>query len=237
MAAFDAPANSDYRPFVDLGAARARFIRSNSEPLFETHAPLAMLGMLGAALPRLAENQTPLGAALADGLSAPPEANVSLPEAYLAYGDALRASRELLRSCKPGGPPAVLLEGAVGTAIAINDQLDQEKAVALWNTVRSGACYRSLAPELKTWVDLFAAVAARDAAAMSELGTKALANPPGEFARDYALAAAVVGEITLGRPEVGGRLLETIAPAQDKVWTMILREATAKRSIAPPRKP
>jgi hypothetical protein len=39
MSAFDAPANSDYQPYVDIHAARARFLRSNAESLFETQAP------------------------------------------------------------------------------------------------------------------------------------------------------------------------------------------------------
>jgi hypothetical protein len=86
---------------------------------------------------------------------------------------------------------------------------------------------------VKVWVDLFAAVAARDTQAMSELGVRALETGPGEFAKAYAVNAAVVGEIARGRPEVGGRLLEAHAPAQDSAWGAILRETTAGRSIAP----
>jgi hypothetical protein len=50
------------------------------------------------------------------------------------------------------------------------------------------------------------------------------------------LSAAVVGDIALKRPEVGGRLLELHAPSQETPWTMIMREATAGRTIAPQRK-
>ena len=56
------------------------------------------------------------------------------------------------------------------------------------------------------------------------------------FARDYALSAAVVGDIALKRPEVGGRLLELYAPSQQSPWTIFLREATAGKTIAPQRK-
>jgi predicted membrane-bound spermidine synthase len=233
MASFEAPANSDYRPYVDTHAARTRFLQSNLQPLFDSSfgsAPL--LEILGAKTPRNAEGGASLGAALASGLAAPVDANVSLPEAHASYQDALRASRELLRSCKPGGPVPILIEGAVGTAIAINE-LDRARAMPVWATIREGTCYRSLAPEVRVWVDLFAAVGARDAKAMSELGVRALEIAPGEFAKAYAVNAAVVGEIARGRPEVGGRLLDAHAPAQDSAFGAILRETTAGRSIAP----
>ena len=229
MAAHDAPANSDYRPYVDVNAARTRFLRIGYQPLTEGRlGPLPLLEVLGARPPAMIH---PLGDALASGLVAAVEANVSLPEAHAAYEDALRASRELMRTCKPAGPLPVLIEGAVGTAVAIND-LPRARAASVWATVRDGACYRSLSPEAKVWVDLFTAVGARDAAAMSELGKRAFALAPSAFARDYALHAAVVGDVALGRPEAAGRLLETHAPEQASAWTMILREATAGRSIA-----
>ena len=233
MAAFDAPANSDYHPYVDTHAARARYLQSNFQPLFEDSlGSPPLLEVLGANVPRAPGAEPLLAAALANGLIAPPDANVSLPAAHAAYADALRASRELMRTCRPGGPIPVLIEGAVGTAIAINE-LDRARARPVWATVRESPCYRSLDPEVKVWVDLFAAVGAREAAAMSELGTRALASSPGEFAKAYALNAAVVGEIALGRPEIGGRLLEAHAPVRDTAFLAVLREATAGRSIVP----
>ena len=230
MAAFDAPANSDYRPFVDLNAARARFVRANSATLFS--APLAstsMLETLGAAAPR-SEASMRLASALSEAVEA--QADVSLPPAHAAYADAVRATRELFRTCKAGTPPAVLLEGAIGTAMVINDHAQRAQAEAAWKSLRTGDCYRSLDPRVRRWVELFGAVAARDAAAMAELGTQALAGAPHEFARDYALRAAVVGEIAQGRPEIGAMLIEAHAPQGRAPWLVALREASAGRSIA-----
>jgi len=102
--------------------------------------------------------------------------------------------------------------------------------------VRDGACYRTLDPEIRRWVDLFAAVAARDAGAMAGLGTAALANAPHAFARDYALSAAVVGEIAQGRPEIGAQMLDLHAAGSQSPWIVALREASARRSIAAPRR-
>lgn len=236
MAAFDAPVNSDYQPYVDRNAARTRFVQANFQPLFETSlGPQPMLEVLGASVPRSPGAESPLALALATALVAAPEANVTLPAAYAGYVDAVRASRELLRTCKPGGPIPVLLEGAVGTAMAVNE-LPAVRAEAVWTAVQRGACYRSLDPQLRLWVELFAAVGARDAATMSELGTRAVDSAPNEFTRNYALSAAVAGDIALKRPEVGGRLLELYAPSQQTPWTMILRESSAGKSIAPLRK-
>jgi hypothetical protein len=125
----------------------------------------------------------------------------------------------------------VLLEGAVGTAIAVNE-LSPARARAVWDAVRAGTCYRTLDPKVQVWADLFAAVAARDAARMSELGTRAIETAPTAFARDYALSAAVAADVALKRGEPAGLLLQMHAPSQETVWTMIMREATAGRTIA-----
>ena len=177
MAAFDVPANSDYRPFVDVHAEGARFRRSEVS-LF--HAPIAApvpLDLLGATRPR-DDRGTALATVLAEALSAAPDATVTLPPPHAAHEGAIRASRELLRTCRHGGPPAVLLEGAIGTAIVINDNLDKSRAMQVWATVRDGPCYRAMTAEVQRWVDLFAAVAARDAGAMAELGTRLVASAP-----------------------------------------------------------
>lgn len=235
MAAYEAPTNSDYAPYVDVNAARARFLQASSQPLFESVVgPLPMLEVLGASMPRSPGSESALGAALAGALSVAPDGNAVLPDAHANYADALRATRELFVTCKPGGPAPVLLEGAVGTAIAVNE-LPPARAAAVWQGVRNGACYRTMDARLKLWVDLFAAVAARDAAAMSDTGTRALETAPNDFSRDYALSAAVAGDIALKRPEVGGRLLELHSPAQGTPWATTLREATAGRSIVAPK--
>ena len=85
---------------------------------------------------------------------------------------------------------------------AINE-LPPARAAAVWTAIRQGACYRSLDASLKLWVDLFAAVGARDAERHVRAGTRAVDSAPNEFTRSYALSAAVVGEIALKRPEVG----------------------------------
>ncbi|HVF64627.1 MAG TPA: hypothetical protein VNE58_11595, partial [Casimicrobiaceae bacterium] len=231
MSAFDAPVNSDYRPYVDVHAARARFVRASVDRLFGAPVAPSMLDLLGGQRAP-GDGDDVLAVALGEALVAAPEGSVALPDAHKAYADALRASRELLRTCKPGGLPAVLLEGAIGTAMVINDQRDLGRAQNVWAVVRKGDCYRSLPPELKDWVNLFAAVASRDAPAMADLGSRLVASAPHEFARDYALNAAVVGEIAQGRAEFGGRLLELHAGDRDSVWLTTLRQATSKRTIA-----
>ena len=175
-------------------------------------------------------SEDPLGAALAAALVGP-TAGSALPEQFAGYADAVRATRELLITCKPGGPVALLLEGAVGTAIALNE-LPAQRARAVWAAIREGACYKTLDARLKLWVDLFAAVGARDANGMSDAGTRALETAPHPFARDYALGAAAAAEIALKRPALADRLLALYPFSQESPWTSFLREASAGKSIA-----
>jgi spermidine synthase len=232
MSSFEAPINSDYAPYVDVNAARARFVQASMMAPFETPVgPLPMLEVLGSAPPRSPGSESALGTALAAALAVPPDGTPTLPAAFANYADAVRATRELFVVCKPGGPPAVLLEGAVGTAIGVNE-LPRARATAVWEGVSSGACYRSLDPKLKLWVDLFGAVAARDALRMSELGTRALESAPNAFSRNYALHAAVSADVALKRGEAAGLMLQLHSPPQESAWTMILREVTQGHTIA-----
>jgi hypothetical protein len=233
MAAFPAPANSDFSPFVDVHAERARFLRGDVG-LF--NAPIAgpvPMDVLGSFRPR-DSGAIALATALAEAIVAPLEAAVRLPAAHSNYEGAIRATRELMRTCRPGAPLPVLLEGAIGVAILVNDHLDKAQAGSVWARVREGPCYATMLPEVQRWVDLFAAVAARDTRTMAELGTRLRATAPHAFARDYALAAAAVGEIAQGRSAVAAQLLEKYGgqAGQGPVWLLALRELAAKRTIA-----
>ncbi len=71
LAAFDAPVNSDYQPYVDLNAARMRFVQADFRPMFEASVgPHPMLEVLGAVVPRTAGSESALGLALAAALAA-----------------------------------------------------------------------------------------------------------------------------------------------------------------------
>ncbi|MDH5288003.1 MAG: fused MFS/spermidine synthase [Betaproteobacteria bacterium] len=229
LAAYDAPANSDYAPYLEANAARARFLGGGVSALFETRAPVPMLEMLGGGAPAATP---PLSAALADALSAPPEAAPALAPEFAPFADALRAARELLRTCRPGGPVPLLLEGAVGVAMEIN-RLPAARAGAAWAAVKSGPCYAKLDSGLRTWVDLFAAVGARDANAMATLGARAAQEAPGAFAHDYAVAAAATGDVALGRTEMGAVRLDALQDRGQQPWAVILRQVAAGRTIAP----
>ena len=124
----------------------------------------------------------------------------------------------------------MLLEGAVGTAIAVNE-LPAQRARAVWAAIREGACYKTLDARLKLWVDLFAAVGARDANGMSDAGTRALETAPNPFARDYALSAAAAAEISLKRPALADRLLAPIRSRRSRRGrASCARRAPASRS-------
>ena len=71
LAAYDAPMNSDYRPYVDLNAPRTRFVMANF-PLFDANlGPSPLLEVLGVQVPGSPGSEDPLGAALAAAWSDP----------------------------------------------------------------------------------------------------------------------------------------------------------------------
>jgi spermidine synthase len=227
MAAFPAPANSDFAPFVDVNAERARFIRNEVRMFAAPVAAPVPLDAIGASRPRDAAGAA-LASALAEAIASPPEAAYALPAAYASYEGAVRASRELMRTCRPGAPLPVLLEGAIGVAMIVNDNLDKAQAAGVWKRVREGPCYAAMASELQRWVDLFAAVAARDTRAMADLGSRLVPTAPHAFARDYALAAAAVGEIAQGRGTTAAQLIDKYSAPQKPVWMLALRELAVK---------
>jgi hypothetical protein len=228
------PANSDFVPFVDRNAARARFARREVGMFLAPIAGPVPMDVLGVTRPRDGDAAA-LATALAGAIAAAPDVAPGLPPAHARYEGALRATRDLLRSCRQGAPPAVMLEGAIGTAIVVNDQLDKAAAGQVWAAVRDGPCYRSAPTEVRAWADLFAAVAARDAMAMAELGTRLVVTAPNPYARDYALAAAAIGELARNRPEAARRVLDAHGKDLKAVWLDVLRGMAAKRAAGAAR--
>jgi hypothetical protein len=94
-------------------------------------------------------------------------------------------------------------------AETLNPNLHPQVAGAVWQRIGETPCARGLEPADRAWIDLFAAVAARDASRMAELGVNALEplrntrGPAGE----YAFMAAVTGALKQGDTKRARQLL------------------------------
>ncbi|MFQ5549529.1 MAG: spermidine synthase [Woeseia sp.] len=210
-----APANSDYYPYVDLNAGRARFEGSTAD-LFSSwlRAPLPVLEMLGGRQPdftaivrtghlnRLASilaadwlyNRIVIGVSeetLADN-------GVSAPEEYSLLATWLRQAADYCEDDFDLNRWFVYVQELMVAGLPFSSP---ENGASLIDAVDRSQCEGQQFPLIVSWFDLYRAVAERDAAAMSERAGALLeimpADAPGKH-RSYLLDAAMLGAIASG---------------------------------------
>jgi hypothetical protein len=92
-----------------------------------------------------------------------------------------------------------MLPTMVHVAETISPQLQSGYASKAWNAVGSSRCGRELPAEDRRWLQLFEAVAVRDATRMASLGEALLQTTPGpSAASEYAFLATVTALICKG---------------------------------------
>ena len=209
------PANSDYFPFLDLNAGRARF-KGRTATLFQEWgiAPVPVTDMLfgdrlayeGLApqpeFPRTKAIDT--AAAVFSALTGELDqqhANAEVtPVLYYAMQNVKLASRQ----CR--GPRTVEWQSAwfriAGGTLPYLDPARAERLVMLATGAECGAEFTDID---RQWLDLYLAVARRDAEAMSTAATAlfdadapTLADPE---QRAYVLTAGMLGSLRQSRPE------------------------------------
>jgi spermidine synthase len=204
------PANSDYFPVVDERASRTRFTRDRVTDLVDLMAaPVPMLEMLDHGVaparerrdgPRVSipEGTTAAAWAVHEVITRPAGASLS------AFTEAHEISAQLVRqwaaNCRGEMTFAQAFSHFLAVAETVNTGLHPEVATALWRRIGESPCGRALAAADRLWIELFAAVAARDAAAMSQLGGRALDAERATRgpAAEYAFMATVTGALALG---------------------------------------
>ena len=202
-----APVNSDFHPFVQLEASRTRFTSSVARALTEfAQAPIPVTQMLAGAdvsflrapapafVPSYQLRAQSAALELADQLAggaAVPLRSYEPPMLAAVY--ALKRSEAL---CGPHPDPAAIeqLHRAAEMTLA---RLPPNRLRALWVERRWLGCAADrLSPRLRQRLDLYAAIAARDAPAMVERASALLAQGPAEGGDDFGrflLLAALVG--------------------------------------------
>jgi len=203
---YNIPPNSDYYPYLDLNAARHRFLQTEAGEL--TH-----IGAAGVPVIEILEGRPRYTRPISfDG------------DDYLdRIEDARRAAyaRDFLIGAKPVEPrgiPAQLqkdlelvqmrglecidpqktdmwVRSATGVARSVNAALPAAEASAVWSSFERSVCVKRLAAEDRRWIELFAAVGARDAARMGTIATELLeaGHELTPKTRQYLLTAALSG--------------------------------------------
>lgn len=240
----DVPVNSDYRPYVDQRAGRARFLRSGMGELSVLDRPVPAVRVLGSGVDR--EPSPPPGYSPDLGLArkartaalffrevrdrppgAPPGDLSGEPP------DVVAGATRLLARCAFPGPDA--LGAAYAVAIDIAPFLSPPETATLWEALSGWPCVQELSPPERPWVSLFRAVGALDARAMAERGTAlALAGAAGGRAGTarYALACALLGKAALGDAEGARSLWEQLrpgelSPSQEPLFRLVLAHVGA----------
>jgi len=215
LALYGAAPNSDFHPVVQLQAPRSLFLRDTANAVVELAlAPLPVLEMLGDRR---------------HGFLAAPAPRAT-PGAYLQQVEALEVERTLVARGSPEAsavPPVIALRqpGALCGPRVSAFMLEQLHVIAintlahigpryrreLWIEPRWIGCPLARAPrEVREHFGLYAAVAARDGAAMLERARDLLERDPvgGEPWRRFLLLTAVLGAHASGNSDEARRLLD-----------------------------
>ncbi len=207
------PNNSDYFPIVDIEAPQARFIGSSAGEVFAlVDGPMPLVEMLDR---RPLKHDVPIREFQGGN---PRQAKVAAAQKWAQYltdaragdgkpgsnetelAEAVAVVRALFVDCVPGEVATALWDRVVIVAGELNPVLPRTTAETLWRRLGASPCAGAMTPDQKTWVELFAAVGARDAPRMSALAEKLLDG--GELSlvqRNYLFNAAMTGYLVARR--------------------------------------
>ncbi len=209
---WEVPANSDYRPFLDLNAVRSRFLDHSASGLMALRtSPVPVLDLLqsgrgsrewrppsakggvgtkdGYALLQLVQSARALRAYLAGGDES------ALKRMPPSLRDDAQVCRRGLQECSDPVEAQQWLGSLYTVATVVNPALGKGGSSEVWNMVASSRCYGALPPVGKAWVSLFAATGARNAPRMAANAEEILARS-GRMPKNrlgYLLSAAMAG--------------------------------------------
>jgi predicted membrane-bound spermidine synthase len=220
FASYGTPPNSDYYPYVDLHAARLRFLRSEANELVElasAHAPIVALfdnapaarppsGGTGPDYQKGEETRRARHAAAFLLASAPPEP-VNIPHAL--QKDLELVQMRLLRCIEPDRHDS-WLHALFQIGRATIPYLTRTESRALWDRLSASPCVVALPPEQKRWVTMLKAAAGRDLDMMAATGEELLARPAAALesaaSRRYLLATTMAANLAQGRRDTAAAL-------------------------------
>ncbi len=209
------PANSDYYPVLDLNAARQRFMeKSAADVVALLIAGVPALELLEPGVQRRQVNPHHQGAYAFERIESTRLARYARdfllhakPPPPERIGAALQKDLELaklrLLECREPRELDVWLHGLLNVARALNPFLPAPEAQGVWARFAQAPCFASLHDFQRSWISLFAAVAAREPARSAELAGRLLESQPdlSADAREYLVTAAMTGHLASGARE------------------------------------
>jgi spermidine synthase len=226
FATLGAPVNSDFRPFVQLEAPRARFEGTFAHAIFAlVNAPLPILDMAGSSARSYLRDPLP-----ESDISPPVIAQsvaIDLERGLTSSSvDPLRSDNEYVRTalltlkrrgalCGPD-PSKAAIEKLHWVAERTVADLAPQRSRALWTDTRWLGCGpERLSPHVRDRLVIYAAIASRDARAMLERARKLLEGPVegGDDWGRFLLLTAMLGGHAAGEHGEADRLWQTYGKA------------------------
>lgn len=203
---YNIPLNSDYYPYLDLNAARHRFLQTDA-------SELTRVGAAGVPVVEILEGRPRYTRPISyDGDDYLDRIEYARRAAYardFLIGAAsptphgipaqLQKDLELVQmrglDCIDPGKTDMWVRSATGVARAVNSGLPRADAAAVWSSFENADCSKRLPDEGQRWLELFAAIGAHDPARMASLATGLLdtARELTPATRQYLLTAALTG--------------------------------------------
>lgn len=215
---YDVPPNSEYRPYVEQRAARARFMEEGAEEALRLMVqPIPVMEILDVLRPRWSESDvTPAPAFFYSARAVAAVAFRDLvvvdrepsregtPFQRRARDDALR----LQHDCAYQGFGDDALPAFYGVATSIVTDLRPHELDAVWENLKEWSCVRDLEGVERRWVDFFRAVGRRDLASIDALVPELLGLPEvlTPARSRYLVATGMLARIALGRPDGASEL-------------------------------
>ena len=241
FASYGAPANSDYRPYLDLHAARYRFMQQSAGDITGIGTPNVPTVAILEGQSEPATHASSLdGEDYLDRLENTRRARyardfflASVPPQPQAIPRQLEKDLEIMRAhlvdCRDPERFDIWFHSLYQLARTINPYLSAAEGRALWDRLsdRIGAapCGAAPGPSQKAWIALFRAVAARDPATMAELAEHLLGQAsdlPGSN-RQYLLTAGMTGYLALGQRGKAAELWNRYPRDGDRTTDLDLR--------------
>jgi spermidine synthase len=211
------PANSDFYPFVDLNAPRLRYLRETAIELPTlTILPIPFFELLGGPAPQIPMAEPAANSALFRDrmVQRALEVRNAVSSGSLDGMDPLAADSLSLIDMSAERCAAESGQDRWHNAVrSLSDEtagyLNSAETDELWKKIVSSPCYGEATEEHKSWTDLSAAIAHRNAAQIVKFGTELLRSPSSKSADDvaYLTTVSVAAYVHLGDiPQARGLL-------------------------------
>jgi hypothetical protein len=240
FASYDVPANSDYTPYLDLHAAKYRFLHQSADEL---------TGLLSYSVPVVAmiEGERARSASPEGGgeeyldaleqarragyardylLSPKPPEPLAIPRPFQKDLELVRAR---LVECRDVGRSDIWVQSLYDLARTLNPMLPPAEAKSVWERIERAPCAAQLTPDEREWIALFRAVGERSAPDMARLAEALLAkqsNFPMGY-RQYLVAAGMTGWLAQGKRAEAAALWNRYPADADRLSDVGLRLLSA----------